>query len=169
MRLILALAALAIGPILANCAQTEVEYVPCPEGKDCIGGEFLPDPQSDDGLTGSACEFNDDCDANFCVTIPLLEAMGADTTDLDVPGGMCAQFPCQEDLDCGDVGVCTPLVQFTANEDKICLLPCAHLAECRWQEGYSCMFPFTEQPDFGVCLPDSLIAKTYCPGGVCVE
>ncbi len=151
-----------------GCPTTKIDYFPCPEGKDCTSGDYFPSTASSaEGETGGACTSESDCEGNFCITVTLLMAMGADTTGIDVPNGMCAQFPCENDTSCGASGVCASLAAFTGTDTKICLRPCANLSHCRWDEGYSCMFPFPDDPAFGVCLPDSIIAKVQCPGGTC--
>ena len=89
----------------AACTVTKVEYYPCPEGMDCS-----PDPGDPGGMTspgdndstefsgsGQACESSSDCQKGTCLTKGLLDALGTDTTYIDIPNGMCAVYPCTDE------------------------------------------------------------------------
>ena len=157
----------AVG-LTVGCAETTVEYYPCPEGMDCTGDSPEGgDPGSNTAGSGGPCTKSTDCDVGACVTKDLLAALGVDTTYVDVPNGMCSLFPCADDNDCATGGICVVLTEFTGSDDSLCLRSCAHLGDCRWKEDYTCLFPWPAEPETGVCLPDSVVVGIYCPEGAC--
>jgi len=147
----------------AACEVTEVGSYPCPDAMDCSG---KPPAHVGTGSStvGGACQTNSDCSTGTCITVPLLAALGVDTSHIDIPNGMCSQPYCTSNVDCGDGGVCMNGAAFGNSSVTLCLRGCQNVTQCRWQEGYSCWAkdPSTQPL---VCLPLSVIAATYCPTG----
>lgn len=149
---------------LAACESIQVENYPCPEGMDC-SGEPPVRTGNGTGALGGPCQTSTDCASGTCVTEALLGAMGVDTTYVDVPNGMCSKPSCTADADCGDGATCMNGAAFGNPDFTLCLRTCQNITHCRWQDGYSCWIQDPSASTNGVCLPDSVIAASYCPTG----
>jgi hypothetical protein len=149
---------------LVGCEISQSTSYPCPEGMDCSGKPPVH-VATGTSTVGGACQVSGDCASGTCVTTTLLYAMGVDTTYIDVPNGMCSRPSCTSDNDCGDGGVCQDGTAFGNSAVTLCLRRCENITNCRWKEGYSCWVQDPVGHPAGVCLPDSVIAATYCPTG----
>jgi len=120
---------------------------------------------------GMACVEDQECKTGLCLTKEFLEGMGL--TDVDVPAGMCSMLLCSGDADCGPSGLCFDASGLTGGMAiRICLYLCDEMADCRWQEGYSCYHSTVEQEEgepleLAACLPDNLVVAIECDDGHC--
>jgi hypothetical protein len=108
---------------------------------DCGDTEFVCDVSPGLGVaclgrSGAPCDGPEDCASNVDC-IPEFQFDGPS----GFPGGMCVQFACQNDVDCGPGAGC---FQVDDQGGTACLALCAGDAACR--PGYMCVDP-------GVCLP----------------
>ena len=117
---------------------------------------------------GKACtQEGGECGANgTCVDQAYLMTLGIDTTLIQVPNGMCSGF-CAGDEQCGPGARCFNTQPFSGSPVSICLALCDDLIDCRWEEGYSCFSPLTEEESAEpasapVCLPDHLVVAIHC-------
>jgi len=115
------------------------------------------------GWVGAACKEDKDCTPGTCFTKEFLAGLGA---DFDVPNGMCSMFGCPDAAACGDNGICYDTSSFSGMPIGICLRTCKDMAECRWEEGYTC---YKEKPEdyLGACLPDGIVVAIICDDGHC--
>lgn len=118
------------------------------------------------GWVGNACEQNSDCSPGICVTKEFLENLGLEIDNLEITNGMCTRLWCNSDELCGPEGVCYDASKFAGESIKLCLRQCRDLADCRWQENYSC-YKDDASSEYGVCLPDSIIVAILCDDGHC--
>ncbi len=161
--------ALAVG-----CSEPTFGYMDCPGPQsvdveeDTGGGDDAAADLAEVGpvagsWAGTPCSGDADCAAGACYSSDTFAEAGLIISD--VPGSMCTLVDCQADAECGDGGVCGDVSAFSGEFPKICLQPCGDLADCRWQEGYSCLTADgKENPgDGGLCLPDAILTATALP------
>lgn len=178
------LSTLAILAALTGCQSEIVGYYPDSEmtiGKDVAtsadanagptdDAASAPDGAADEAplLTGPACDEDDDCASETCITNAFLESLGA--TGIDIPGGLCSKLLCSSDEDCGPQATCIDGAPFGADGFQLCLSTCEALMDCRWEESWGCIAPLIDSPDLSVCLPDNIIVSLECEQtGTCEE
>ncbi|MCB9726969.1 MAG: hypothetical protein H6744_06135 [Deltaproteobacteria bacterium] len=169
----LGLLTFGLGAAAALAAGCQSESVYFPEMPDAAVPDVPVDSVSDSTVdsdvttvvnpVGQACVGDEDCDGFTCVNDALLGAFGS--TGLSVPNGMCSSLLC-DDTTCGEGATCVDLEPAFGASVKICLRLCAGLADCRWEEEYSCAQPLKDDPR-SVCLPDNIIVAIECDDGHC--
>ena len=167
----LLLLALAAG----GCESTEMSWMDCPgiSAPEIVADTGAPAETTEstsipEGWVGGACTEDAECTPGVCVTKEFLEGFGLEIENLEITNGMCSALFCADDDNCGPGGMCYDTQPFSGEPIKICLKMCKDLADCRWEESYSC---FVENPEdeFGACLPDSLVVAIVCDDGHCDE
>ena len=163
-----------------SCAETIINEMDC---ACCLGVEEDVKP-ADTGSTpgeiaqtdadpvverwvGQACAENDECELKQCITTELLKTFGVENEDIVIPNGLCSLLLCPDDEACGPDALCFNSKPFSGADMSFCLPKCTKMAQCRWQEGYTCQdVPLEpDNPDAGtadVCLPDSLVVAIEC-------